>query len=289
MIKALSYCSECKSHIDDPAKTLYVDETYHRGFCSEECIEKYFTPLMNQYNKAETELRAKFECQSEDCLKLLNTQLPEPVLTSPEELYSFESESYETLYSFIKKIDSEEYGEVFYLGLGLIMQGQFSFLFMITCTQSSELLKEFRSGEKVEDVNSLLSAQELGELSELNDDEMSEIELKKSIFLAKLMEERLPSDIPFEDFMKYDEYLQETIEEPDDIFESLDEEGDQMQTFVRAFEKEGTTFFYFAFCMVRAKDENEYMIIPFMSFPTIDADLYKKYCHGKKLTGSLKN
>jgi hypothetical protein len=289
VLAALCFCSQCKKSIEKREEALFVDASLKRNFCSEECIEEFYHPLIEQFSNKEIELRKELQIEDEEAQEILERELPPEVLRSPDELYKQESEAHETLYSFIKEMSDGELGIYYYVGIGFIMDGQFSFLFTVSCSQNKKFVESFKQGEKIKDVAAFLNAQELSELGELSQADINEIERKKSQFLANHLVQRIASDIPFEKFLDYDECLQTTVEEPDEIFESVDEDGDEVQTFVKSFEKNGSSFYYLALCLIKDRDEKEFLVVPYMSFPTNDPELYRYYCKGSRLSGSLKS
>lgn len=61
---------------------------------------------------------------------------------------------------------------------------------------------------------------------------MEWIGLKKSEYLSELIQNMDPDDVPFEEFFKYDGLIEETIRNPDETFESV-EDGHELRVFVR--------------------------------------------------------
>ena len=96
---------------------------------------------------------------------------------------------------------------------------------------------------------------------------------------------------PFEKFDIYDEFVEATLQSPDEVFKRVDEEGDNILTYIKAHELNGISFYYFCICM---KFETHWgqdteTVIPIISFPSLDGELYRKYRSGDLITGNLKN
>ena len=83
--------------------------------------------------------------------------------------------------------------------------------------------------------------------------------------------------------------------ETDDGIEILNvklynDEGDEIVTYIKSHVQQGQTFFYIVVCM--KKDQNggkEEILLPIVSFPSIDPTLYQKYKKGEMVSGQIKN
>ena len=79
--------------------------------------------------------------------------------------------------------------------------------------------------------------------------------------------------------------------EADEIFSKKDSDGDTVFTYIKAQDLNGVSFYHFIICMRVEKDRNDNTdaLVPIISFPTVDGDLYKFYRKGDLISGSLKN
>jgi len=112
---------------------------------------------------------------------------------------------------------------------------------------------------------------------------VEDIDLKKSELLAELLERRKDSDIPFEDFPAFDDYLSLTLDDADDEFHSEDKAGDDIIIFIKSFKKENKAFFYIAICLqVTIPTTSDIALLPVLSFPSTDESLYTHYAVGEK-------
>ena len=120
---------------------------------------------------------------------------------------------------------------------------------------------------------------------------MQLLESKKSSLLADLLTKRLDSDISFEEFTNYEFCFQETLETPDEVFESKDKEGDVFFTYIKSFIKDQSNFFYIISCLKRVSAESteDVSVFPVLAFPTNDMDLYLEFRSGNRIAGPLKN
>ena len=117
------------------------------------------------------------------------------------------------------------------------------------------------------------------------------VENKKSLYIADMLEERSPRDIPFESFHLYDSYFEKTMCEPDEVYLNKDVEGDKVKVYIKACEREGVSFYYFVVCMEHTQNSNALKegLIPILSFPTLDAKTYHRYRKGRQVAGGLKS
>ena len=72
--KNVYICNQCKKLISDIEELLFVEENSPRGFCSEKCIEGFYTPLFNHFENAVKKYREELKLEDEECLELLRTQ-----------------------------------------------------------------------------------------------------------------------------------------------------------------------------------------------------------------------
>lgn len=280
-----------KKILESVEDLLFVEESSPRGFCSENCIEDFYSPLFLHYEKMEKELRKEMKIENEACLKLLEkNELVDKLFAAPMEIHHCMNELEEEIYSFIGKFPQEKGKDVWLLALCYIYEARPSFVFLLSATQNTKFVDKFRIGTPVEDISEFLNMDEnipSGDPKEI----LETVEQKKSSMLAEILEERSPHDIPIEDFAHYEEFFQPTIENPDEVFSCEDAEGDTLYTYIKAHDKSGVSFYYFIVCFNFASNPNEKTesLLPVLSFPSLDADIYKKHSKGDKISGNLKN
>ena len=156
------------------------------------------------------------------------------------------------------------------------------------------MIDNYRWGEKMKEPKSFHSNSEEGskkDTIEIDENILQEVESKKSSYLAHLLEERSPADIPVESFSLYEAYFEPTMMDPDEIFSRKDEEGDVIYTYIKAHDREGVSFYYFIVCLRIEKgfEENKDALVPIISFPSVDGDIYRTYREGELISGNLKN
>ncbi|WP_127717638.1 hypothetical protein [Halobacteriovorax sp. HLS] len=292
-IKDFYHCYHCKQEVSKLEDLLFVEAGSTRSFCGEKCIEDYFKPITDQFEAREKELRKKYAVETESCLDFLNDiSVMEAVMTLPDEIWCLENGIQEEIFSFIKKIEHEGAAPFYAIVLCTIFDTYPGFVLLSTITESKFLMEEFRIGEQ-RDVSSHfeddthLEDNELGVTSS----DVETIEKKKSELLAKHLENISIADIPVEKYELYDEYLATTMQNPDEVYKKDDEQGDTLYTYIKAYDKEGVSFYYFVICIRLDIDtsEGEEIIVPVFTFPSVDGDLYRLYHDGEQVSGPLKN
>lgn len=311
--KKLYFCTSCRKKIAKVQDLLFVEES-KRGFCSESCIVEFFSPYMENYDNEELENRHMLGLESSEVgvETFQDKELFDRILYTPDEVWFEQSELKEEYYTHILK-----YGpnlNLFYILTCSYFEGEPAFVYFKTVTQDLKLVELYRKGvsmndklydsEADNDVEEDNSADREGKIelqSSLKDTEIldevnlpadvvEDLDLKKSEYLAVLLERRKESDIPFEDFLDYDKYIAATLEDADDEFKDEDAAGDLIMTFIKSFQISGESFFYIVSCMeVTIPSLGQNAMIPILSFPSNDADLYTFYAVGEKKNGKLKN
>ena len=287
--KEIYYCKSCKKVSDSLDSLLFVEEGSPVSFCSEDCIEQFYSPLVDFFNKEMTKTRSDMGLLDEPALDYLESpSLVQKHMKRPDEIYRFENQLKEEFYALVSKFENE--GDKFeFISLCFIFNKAPSFIFAITSTSDSAFAALFKRGEKIDSISDFYESQIATEL-QIDEEVMKNVEFKKNSFLAEHLELRKDFDIPFEKFELYIDYFEKTLETPDELYLGEDEEGDEQYIYIKAFEKDGTSFFYLVVCRHELSEDGEHNIVmPIMSFPTIDGDLCEHYRKGKQVSGNLKN
>lgn len=292
----LFFCESCRKQLGDACDLHFVEDSSDRGFCSENCILNFYRPYMAAFESEERAFRKK--------LLLEDEVLPQQILESddylqqsldkPSEVYSYESEIGQRFYTHITELF---YGGDSYFSIMIVsyIDHAPSFVFYRTITQSQSLINLYRRGDSV------LDSLELGEINststeeteefDISDEVMEEVEVKKSMILADLLIKRSDEDISFEHFIVYDEYLEKTLQAPDEIYEFHDAHGDKLYTNIKSFKNSNESFFYIVLTYpYQFKSGSDGVIqIPIIGFPSKDEKLYPKYAQGKLINEKLRN
>lgn len=304
--KSLYLCTNCRTKIDDPYRVLFVDQSHSHGFCSEKCILEYYTPVMESFENEEFDLRESLKISFSEGLEGLykDQSLFNQILYQPSEVWRDENKIGQTFYTHILKVNYQD-DNFYYAMICSYFNDEPSFVYFKTMSRIESLINKYRSGEKVElnqELSSLIK-NNTSNLEESNDKkeqniELSEsfledIEVKKSEYLAKMLDVRSELDIPIEEFYFYDDYMPMCLEDPDEVYQSEDDHGDELKVFIKSFKKQNKTFFYIVLSIeievnVNSNDK-EIALMPVLGFPSTDTSLYKEYTQGVKLSQVLKN
>ncbi len=288
-LTSLFICNECKKVVHSIEDLLFIDDENTAAFCSEECIEKYYAPVSKFFQKYEKEKRAELKVKEIDIEESLNDlNLLNSTLNSPTSIWFLENELNEKIYFYIKKIE-----ELYYIVICFTHENRPSFIFHVTCTKSEELKEYFEVGEMVDDIEGFIEGVNLPskQFVDLDDETHQVLESKKSIFLAQLLDKRKDDDISYEKFHEYDSYINDVLEDPDEIYRSKDDENDEILCYFKVLSKDNQTFYYLVISMDYGEDPESGMqaILPILTFPTTDPDLVKCFTTGTKVIGQLKS
>lgn len=108
------------------------------------------------------------------------------------------------------------------------------------------------------------------------------IGLKKSEYLSKLLSSQSPNDIGFEEYLRYDKTIPETLENPDQSFESKSD-GYVIRTYTKSY-LEGEGFHQVVIGgLFPDKEKNSEVFVPILSFVTKFQETMKLFSEGDVL------
>jgi hypothetical protein len=293
MTKKIYLCTECKKRIDNVQDVLFVEDVSNRGFCSETCIINFYRHYMNIFEQEELEFRQMLGLAADEAIDFGadENETYQQVLYAPTEVWLETSELKEEYYTHILKLDIQ--GTVYCIFVCSYFDAGPSFIFHKCFTRNEELVNKYRSGSRYTGKVSVLDDEEIEEFEgelELPPEVMEEVERKKSEYLAELLAARSPSDIEFEEFPSYEQYLPMTLEDPDEIYEREDNSEENLSTYIKSFQQGGMGFYYVVLCWkCDLKGVDGDVLIPVLSFPSVDNELYKEYALGNRTKGQVKN
>lgn len=295
MTKKLYFCTACRKKVNKIEELLFVEES-KRGFCTEACIINFYSPYMEFFDKEEVNRRELLgiDVSESDSGLYQDKELFEKVLYSPDEVWLERNELNEEYYTHILKMDK---GAHFIL-ICSYYEGEPAFVYFKSITYNLDLVKLYQKEIYIdqETINKhsdpedldIMTDKELLDEIQLPRDLADDIDLKKSEFLAILLERRSDDDIAFEEYPLYDDYLSLTLDDADDEYHNEDDAGDEFMTFIKSFKKENKAFFYIALCLqVTIPTTNEVALLPVLSFPSTDENLYKFYAVGERKNNRL--
>jgi hypothetical protein len=272
------HCIQCDKLIPEREEALFVEEELGRIFCGEGCIVSHFTPdiekLEREYGKhvsqndlgsAERERYAHFRWMA---------------LENPEEVWRESMPKGDFRYTLISEYQPEK-SKVWAVAVCLMLRGEPSFLYLAFVTSDRHLVDVFRRGEQMKVVREL-SGSEGSETSEEPQapisDRLAEPWTEADSLRALLLKGRKESDIPAEDFGFYQKCLEETLQNPNELWSYLPKSAKRIYHFIKRYEQESP--FWYVVIAKDAADETQIEIIDV--FPTRDQELVQLCRHGKK-------
>ena len=292
------FCNNCKKEVTVADDILLVEEDVRRTFCSEDCIEQFFNPLIDHYEKIEKKIRKDLKLNQEPCLALRDlAETTRRTVEKPEEIWEYSNEVGERIYHIFGQSLDKSHKPYTSIVVAYVFRFRPSFVVLQTTTCNEEFKNHFRVGEKVEDISPFIdkdrNPSNLGDKNTYPVDPETQqiLEQKKSAYLAQLMENLTPTDISFEQYSLYEEFVASTLEKPDEVYKRIDADGETILTYIRSYDKSGISFYYYVICLhyFTSKDKNEDVVIPILCFPSLDANIYHIYNQGEQLSGNLKN
>jgi hypothetical protein len=275
------YCNECKKVIENVSNLLFVEQGSSRGFCSEDCIEEFYSPLILFFESEIIRQRKIFDIIEEEIVTEHEDDFfVEELSRNPDEVYCLVNELKEETYLYFKRKK-----DFFIMMICTRFNNEPSFIFSITKSKSQKFINEFKVGLKVNLENSI-------EENEVEEDIafLELLENKKSSLLAELLSCRSENDIPFENFSNFEISFEETLENPDEIYELKDRDGDLVFNYLKSFMDQNIgSFFYIIVGLKKIIAQNDINVYPILTFPTKDLDLYKKFRAGTKVLSVIKN
>lgn len=275
-------CTNCRKTVSGLGDLYFIEENSQKGFCGEMCIEKYYLPVVERLEKIDIDIKAKCDFHSGDFDHLNNNNdIVERVFSDPDEVFFQNNELGELYYFFHKKFEEG------YTGISVchMYNKEPSFIYLCSVTDSPKIIEYYKTGKKAK-IN------RVEENNDFSKEFLEIIEQKKSLHLARVLETRKEEDVPFEEFPIYQQYLSQTMNDPDEIYELKDSEGDQYYSYIKTFEKNGESFYYISLCIkdLSAKEsKSDGTVYPVVSLPTNDVDVYKAFQSDSVISRSIKN
>lgn len=295
------YCTECKRPIDKVENMLFVEDHSLRGFCTDDCIVGFYTPLMESLDNDHLEKRAQLGIDLEDDLSYLaqNQELFEKTLYSPEVTFQEENDIGQKFFIHHRNFKLDV-GEVTLILVCLCYEGEPSFVGLRIITQNPDLINLYKSGQAKSELSVSQELEqethretELKEASEvkLSEEILESVEFKKSQALAELIGLMTDEDFSLEEFHEYEAYLEMTLRLPDEIYSQKDNEEDELYTYIKSFKENEQTFFYVVICLKVAIDGDgeQEAFLPVLAFPSRVSDIYRYYAQGDVVKTNLKN
>lgn len=284
------YCANCRKPLGSMERVLFVEKEIGRCFCSEDCIREYFQPTVELMQEELGKVRSQGDFTEAEASRMAQYRLL--TLQDPDEVWLEDTDSGERRFTFISHFRHGD--EPFsYVVVCLTIDGEPSFIFLNFPTRDQELVTAYRRGRDLR-VNDEVREEEEGLEVALpvappplaaaaepvrkamsDPDSLSEWE-------RLYAEARQPGDVPVEDFAMFAEYVEPTIDDPEEIWSFRDDEGNPWVTFIANYSEEegGPSAFRMIVVCQPTKEEGKRALDVVFAFPTLDAALAQRFRRG---------
>lgn len=274
--KYSDFCQNCRTALGADEKVVYVEENSNRFFCSEKCIRAYYDPLADFYKKQMLGIRDPHDIAEGD-FDEYESYAP-LCLANPDEIWAEETENGESVTYFLANFTNEG-GKFTYVVMCFCLELEPTYIILSFPTRDKRLVEEFRRGQQVEIAKEGEEPTEPDVSSALNDDFLAR---QGQAIEEDMLRHRRANDIPKSEFDDYAHLLDQTIENPDEVWE-LQDEGDNTLLTLLHSQDENLHYVVICNCERSAEGHENWRVI--YSFPTNDAALVQHYRRGQPREG----
>lgn len=269
--KYSDFCQSCRTALGNDEKVVYVEENTTRFFCSEKCIRAYYDPMGEHYRKQMVDVRDPHDIPQAD---FSDYESYAPLcLANPDEIWADTTENGESVTYFLSNFTNEG-GKFTYIVMCFCLELEPTYILLSFPTRDKKLVEEFRRGNKVEvqDEDEPPSEPEVSPV--LTEDFLAR---QGNAIEEEMLRYRSPKDIPKKDFEEHTHLLDQTIENPDEVWE-LQDEGDN--TLLTLISQHGDNLHYIVICTYDKTSENQEAWRVIYNFPTNDPAMVHRYRRG---------
>jgi hypothetical protein len=236
-------------------------------FNSEEEFIEHFRPQIESIEKFYAESVSETDIPPDQ--SHLYDEYLRKVLEDPDEIWEDDQSTpglpLHVYISQYKKYDDT----VYYLAIAVASEDEASFVLFHFPTKDPELVKKYQTGEMIFSRSDAFKEAE----------DLSQAALKRGDKGAKelydaMIRVRQDDDIKESEFKDYLELRDEVLEEPDEIWKRLDQNGGILVTYIKAYHEENDTHYYLVLTQADEFSASHYLLF---SFPTRDTNLVERY------------
>ena len=287
------YCANCRKSLENIENILFVEKEVGRCFCAEECIREYFQPTIDFMREELVKLRSDADINDDDASRYAHYQAL--TLEDPDEVWIDETETGERHFTFIAHYRNGD-DRMTYVVVTLAIEATPSFVFLGFATRNEDLVDEYRRGvdlrigepaqEAAEPQPTMEPSQASATTEQQPKAENPSERLHESEPERLYGEMRQPGDIAREDFGKYEQFIEASIDEPDEIWRFVDDLGNEWLSFIARFTGEqlaedADDFSIVVVCEPGYDPEKQTKTLDLVfAFPTIDPGLVQHFRKG---------
>ena len=257
-----------------------MEEEIGRIFCSEACIASFFTPEIERLEKDYFKRLSPGDLNGDEREALAHLRWI--TLQEPDEVWREKTLSGDYRYTLISEFQPGA-KKVWSICICLFLRGEPSFLYLAFTTKNASMTGLYRKGERVEWVKPDPQNEER-ERDESAGDRLADSWTEDETFMAQVNQERKDNDIPAGEFAEYQDCLEESLENPDEVWsmQAGGEDSVRMFHFIHHYSEEKPSFYY---VIIARETEDEEQIEILDAFPTRDAALVDRYRRGEQEVG----
>ncbi len=286
-------CFACEKDLSESEKALFVEEDVGRVFCSEDCIVEHFSPDIERLEAEYQERVSTRDFNVEQREHLLGLRWA--VLESPDEVWREKTVTGDYRYCLMTRFRLREQ-PFWVIAMTLFLRGEPSFLYLAIVTRDERLVEFYQRGERVDQKGKTLTAKEKDALVEAQIEYGSSAEeaaqsdglaspwTQDETLRASAGSGRRKDDIQTKDFEKYQEHLEPTLQNPDEVWtvEGTDEKKRGLFHFIKRIESSPAPFWFIV--VAREADEEDQLEI-LDAFPTKDSAMVDQFRTGTQEMG----
>jgi hypothetical protein len=274
--KYSDFCQSCRTALGAEEKVVYVEDNSNRYFCSEKCIRAFYDPMGEHYRKHMLELRDPHDIPEAD-FDEYESYAP-LCLSNPDEVWADTTELGESVTYFLSNFTNEG-GKFTYVVMCFCLELEPTYILLSFPTRDKKMVEEFRRGQRVE-IQEAEDAPAEPEVSPVLTEDF--LARQGNAIEEEMMRYRSPTDIPKKDFEEHAHLLDQTIENPEEVWE-LQDEGEN--TLLTMISQHGEGLHYIVICTFDQGVENQESWRVVYNFPTNDPALVQRYRRGQMREG----
>jgi hypothetical protein len=271
-------CCECGNRIQAREQALFVEEEVGRYFCEEACIIAHFTDEIEKMEREYGRHVSTRDLTAEERERYAHFRWA--TLEEPAEIWMEKSTAGDHRYTLISQFHPDQ-KSVWGVAVCLMLRGEPSFLFIAFVTSDKNLVEAFRKGDRQKVIRQMKEEDNVVPLNpDASEDKtmLAEPWSESDSVRAGILRSRKAQDIPYEDFGFYQKCLEETLQEPTELWSYSATAKKRVYHFIREYEHDQN--YWYVVMAKDASDDTQIEIID--AFPTKDPHLMELCRHGKK-------
>ena len=294
-------CYQCNKDLKNEDKALLVEEENGRLFCTEDCISGFFGPEIARLEKEYFKYLKDSDLAGEQREKYAHLRWI--TLEEPDEVWREKTLAGDYRYTLISEFRPND-KPIWCVCLCLFLRGEPSFLYLAFPTKNAAMVNLYRRGERMQWVKSDSNAisDSAGALHKANADKdrpqasqgnalvplnapvidgLASAWTEEETLRAMAESQRRTDDIPLEDFELYNRCVEDTLEEPDELWHvsTAPVDGLKIFHFIRHYPDEKPGIWY---VIVARETEDDEQIEIMDAFPSRDPGFVEQYRRGSQ-------